>query len=163
MIQLCCKRLFLLLNDFSSNKTEQLFSPRLSNFFVSSDMKYPRCYNHVQLKSNIYDEAVHHKYTKAPKGSYRDLENFLLTFVFPNPIIRSSAEDPQQFAHTVHFASGKFDRSLNKSLQNVDIMEYQTLQFHDDFAEGSKCQFSLFVFSSIYLQIAILLRLTRKN
>lgn len=36
----------------------------------------------------------------------------------------------------------KFDRSLNKSLQNVDIMEYQTLQFDDDFAEGSKCQLS---------------------
>ena len=133
---------------------------RLSNFSVSSDIKYLRCYNHLQLKSNIYDEAVHHKYTKAPK---RDLENFFLTFVFLNPIIRSSAEGPYQFAHTVHFASGKFDRSLNKSLQNVDIMEYQTLQIHDDFAEGSKCQFSLFVFSSIYLQSAILLRLKRKN
>ena len=71
MIYLCCIRLFLLVTDFSSSKTEQLFSSRLSNFSVSSDIQYLRCYSHPQLKSNIYDEAVHHKYTKAPKGSFR--------------------------------------------------------------------------------------------
>ena len=68
MIYLCCIRLFLLVTDFSSSKTEQLFSSRLSNFSVSSDIQYLRCYSHPQLKSNIYDEAVHHKYTKAPKA-----------------------------------------------------------------------------------------------
>ena len=75
----------------------------------------------------------------------------LIYFVFPKVthIIRPSAEDPYPFANTVHFANGKI-RSLNESLQNVDIMEYKTLQFHCDFAEGSKCQVSLFVFL-IYL------------
>ena len=71
MIYLCCKRLILLLTDFSSCKTEQLFFSRLSNFSVCSDIQYLRCYSRLQLKGSIYDEAVHHKYTKAPKGSYR--------------------------------------------------------------------------------------------
>ena len=70
MIYLCCKKLFLLLTDFFSMKTEQLFSSRLSNFSVSSDIQYLRWYSQIQLKSSIYDETVHHKYTKAPKGNY---------------------------------------------------------------------------------------------
>ena len=91
MIYLCCKRLFLPLTDLSSSKTEQLFFSRLSNFSVSSDIQYLRCYSHLQLKSSIYDETVHHK------------------------ILKPQEEDANPSARTVHFSSGK-THSFKKSL-----------------------------------------------